>query len=144
MIHRLIHSCFYLSVISYSKRFERVYEETRNIWHSQQYLFTRKYYSRSPLFPPISLLFDLYYLGRMLFYFLRQKIQETKPADRKAKVFSKSADWNFVFKALINVFLLEIIPKDRKRIKEWCEFEDASTYEYAQNEVRAAKAAFAK
>jgi hypothetical protein len=31
-----------------------------------------------------------------------------------------------------------MIPEERKRIKEWYEFEGASTYEYAQDEARAA------
>ncbi len=34
-----------------------------------------------------------------------------------------------------------MIPKDGQRIKEWYEFEGASTYEYAHGEVKASKVA---
>jgi len=37
-----------------------------------------------------------------------------------------------------------MISKDEKRIKDWYEFEGASTYEYAHDEVKAAKAASKK
>lgn len=71
-----------------SKRFEQVYEDTHNIWHSQQYIFTREYYTRSPFFPPISLIYDLHYLCRLI-YFKIKRICFEKSADKRAKVFSK-------------------------------------------------------
>lgn len=37
-------------------------------------------------------------------------------------------------------FFKEIIPKSNDVIKDWYEFEGASTYEYAHAEVKAAKA----
>ena len=39
---------------------------------------------------------------------------------------------------------LEIIPVEESRAKEWCEFEGASTYEYAHAQVRALRIASAK
>jgi hypothetical protein len=71
-----------------SKRFDQVYEDTKNIWHSQQYLFTREYYTRSPFFPPISLLYDTYHLCRMIFFSIRRRCFK-KSADRRATIFSK-------------------------------------------------------
>jgi hypothetical protein len=71
-----------------SKRFNQVYEDTTNIWHYQKYLFTREYYTRSPFIPPISLAYDLFYLCRMLFFFVRRKLR--KSADPNARVFRKN------------------------------------------------------
>ncbi len=71
-----------------SRRFSKVYQDTRNIWHSQQYIFTREYYARAPLFPPISLVYDIYYLWRMLIFYIHRKFFG-KSADLNAKVFSK-------------------------------------------------------
>ncbi len=71
-----------------SRRFSKVYEDTRNIWHSQQYIFTREYYARAPLFPPISLCYDIYYLCRMLIFYIRHNYFG-KSADFNVKVFSK-------------------------------------------------------
>ena len=79
-----------------SKRFDQVYEDIRIIWYSQQYLFTREYFSRSPLFPPITLIFDLYYLCRMIYFGIRQNCLK-KSGDRQAKVFSKFESVHFIF-----------------------------------------------
>ena len=87
---RFLHRCqadlslFNLS----SKRFDQVYDETRRIWHAQQYLFTREYYTRSPFFPPISWVFDIYHLIRNLVFFMRRTCFKGR-GDRKARVFSK-------------------------------------------------------
>jgi hypothetical protein len=45
---------------------------------------------------------------------------------------------------LNNKFILEIIPKDGKCIKDWYEFEGASTYEYAHAEAKTPKTASKK
>ena len=36
----------------------------------QQYLTAREYYTRAPFFPPISLVYDIYQLCRMLFFLI--------------------------------------------------------------------------
>ncbi|CAF4189724.1 unnamed protein product [Adineta steineri] len=100
----------------FSKRFDQVYDDTKNIWHSQQYLFTREYYTRSPFLPPISLFYDIYHLCRTVFYAIR-RVCFKKSADGKAKVF-------------------KMIPSNENRTKEWYEFEGASTYEYAHIEAK--------
>ncbi|CAF3973574.1 unnamed protein product, partial [Rotaria sordida] len=110
-----------LLIAMFSKRFDQVYEDTQNIWHSQQYLFTREYYTRSPFFPPISLIYDVYYLCRIIFFKIRH-VCFKKPTDRRAKVF-------------------KMIPINKNCIKDWCEFEGASTYEYAHTEAKASKVA---
>jgi hypothetical protein len=124
-----------------SKRFDQVYEDTKNIWHSQQYLFTREYYTRSPFFPPISLFYDIYHLCRITIFAIR-RICFKKSTDRRAKVFSKSLNEMFFF-LLIEEFYLEMIPINKDVIKDWYEFEGASTYEYAHAEVKASKVALA-
>ncbi|CAF1432957.1 unnamed protein product, partial [Adineta steineri] len=105
-----------LLIAMFSKRFDQVYDDTKNIWHSQQYLFTREYYTRSPFLPPISLFYDIYHLSRTAFYAIR-RVCFKKSADGKAKVF-------------------KMIPVYENRIKEWYEFEGASTYEYAHVQVK--------
>ncbi|CAF1409001.1 unnamed protein product, partial [Rotaria sp. Silwood1] len=100
-----------LLIAMFSKRFNQVYEDIQNIWHSQQYLFTRQYFTRSPYFPPISLIYDIYHLCRIAIF-----------AVRRAKVF-------------------KIIPINKDLIKDWYEFEGASTYEYAHAQVKASEAA---
>jgi len=72
----------------WSKRYDQVRDDTENIWHSQQYLFTREYYTRSPFIPPISLIYDIYYLCRMLVFLIRTRICDGS-ADRDVRVFSK-------------------------------------------------------
>ncbi|CAF1416982.1 unnamed protein product [Adineta steineri] len=108
-----------LLIAMFSKRFDQVYDDTKNIWHSQQYLFTREYYTRSPFLPPISLGYDIYHLCRIVFFAIRQMCFK-KSADGKAKVF-------------------KMIPINNNRIKEWYEFEGASTYEYAHAQVKSLK-----
>ncbi|CAF1094081.1 unnamed protein product [Adineta steineri] len=100
-----------LLIAMFSKRFDQVYDDTKNIWHSQQYLFTREYYTRSPVLPPISLFYDIYHLCRIAFYAIRRRCFK-KSADGKAKVF-------------------KIIPISKNRMREWYKFESTSTYEYA-------------
>lgn len=122
-----------------SKRYDEVYNDTKNIWHSQQYLFTREYYTRSPFFPPITFFYDVYNLSRMGYFAIR-RICLKKSSDPRAKVFSKSR-FSFVIWDFIIIFLLEMIPTNKDVIQEWYEFEGASTYEYAHAEVKAAKIA---
>ncbi|CAF3178228.1 unnamed protein product [Rotaria socialis] len=110
-----------LLIAMFSKRFNEVDEDTRNIWHSQQYLFTREYFTRSPFMPPISIIYNIYYLSRMLIFFIRRKFFHGS-ADRSAQKF-------------------KIIAMNKDRLEEWREFEGASTYKYAHNEVKALKAA---
>ncbi|CAF0834212.1 unnamed protein product [Adineta ricciae] len=109
-----------LLIAMFSKRFDQVYEDTQNIWHSQQYIFTREYYTRSPFFPPISLFYDMYYLCRIAFFAIRRKCFKGKVGDRRAKVF-------------------KMIPVNKEVERRWYQFEGASTYEYAHAEVKAAK-----
>jgi hypothetical protein len=77
-----------LNGIHCSKRFDQVYDETKNIWHSQQYLLTREYHSRAPLFPPFSVLFDVYRLIRMGFFRVRKACGKNE--DPEKDVFSES------------------------------------------------------
>ncbi|CAF4917950.1 unnamed protein product [Rotaria sp. Silwood1] len=113
-----------LLIAMFSKRFDQVYEETHQIWHSQQYLFTRKYFARSPFIPPISFMYDIYCLSRMLFFFIRRNYFN-KPKTSRTKVF-------------------KIIPKNERIVKEWYEFEDSFTSEYAHDQVKALKIASMK
>ncbi|CAF2356522.1 unnamed protein product [Rotaria sp. Silwood2] len=115
---------FNLLIAMFTKRYEKVHQETRTIWHSQQYLFTREYFTRSPFLPPISLIYDIYCLIRMFVFFIRRNYFET-PVYQHTRVF-------------------KIIPKKRDTIKEWHNFEDAYTYEYAHDEVKALKTASMK
>ncbi|CAF4590639.1 unnamed protein product, partial [Rotaria magnacalcarata] len=41
-----------LLIAMFSKRFDEVYDDTKNIWFTQRYLFTREYFIRSPFMPP--------------------------------------------------------------------------------------------
>ncbi|CAF1177771.1 unnamed protein product [Rotaria sp. Silwood1] len=107
-----------LLIAMFSKRFDQVHNDTQSIWHSQQYLFTREYFTRSPFFPPISLIYDIYHLCRITIFAIRRVIK--KSADRRAKVF-------------------KIIPINKSFIKDWYEFEGASTYEYAHTEAKTSK-----
>ncbi|CAF3190132.1 unnamed protein product [Rotaria socialis] len=109
-----------LLIAMFSKRFDQVYEDTQNIWHTQQYIFTREYYTRAPFFPPISLIYDMYYLCRLTFFNIR-RVCFKKSADPRAKTF-------------------KMIPIDKSCVKDWYQFEAASTYEYAHQEVKALKA----
>ncbi|CAF4293763.1 unnamed protein product [Adineta steineri] len=77
-----------LLIAMFSKRFDQVYDDTKTIWHYQSYLFTREYFDRPPFFPPISLFYNLYYLGR-LFYSWVRRLRSKKSVDSHAKVFSK-------------------------------------------------------
>ncbi|CAF1276333.1 unnamed protein product [Rotaria magnacalcarata] len=109
-----------LLIAMFSKRFDQVYEDTQNIWHTQQYIFTREYYTRAPFFPPISLIYDMYYLCRLTFFNIR-RVCFKKSADPRAKTF-------------------KMIPINKSCVKDWYQFEGASTYEYAHQEVKASKA----
>ncbi|UJR22717.1 hypothetical protein I4U23_025751 [Adineta vaga] len=109
-----------LLIAMFSKRFDQVYEDTKNIWHSQQYIFTREYYTRSPFYPPISFFYDIYYLARIAYYAIRRTCFKNKIGDRRGKVF-------------------KMIPVNEDVEKRWYEFEGASTYEYAHAEVKALK-----
>ncbi|CAF3638851.1 unnamed protein product [Rotaria sp. Silwood1] len=108
-----------LLIAIFRKRFDQVDEDTKNIWHSQQYVFTREYFIRSPFFPPISLIYDVCHLCRMMIFAIG-RICSKNSADRRAKVF-------------------KIIPINKDFIKDWYEFEGASTYEYTHAEAKASK-----
>ncbi|CAF3768859.1 unnamed protein product [Rotaria sordida] len=110
---------FNLLIAMLNKRFEKVYEDARNIWHTQQYLYTREYFTRSPFLPPINLFYDIYYLIRMFVFFIRRKFFY-KPSDPEAPVF-------------------KMIAKNQSLLDDWREYEGASTYEYAHAEVKALK-----
>jgi len=124
-----------------SKRFDQVHEDTKNIWHSQQYIFTREYYARSPFIPPISFFYDIYHLCRLT-YFTVRRVCFKKPADGRARVFSKFR-YFFLFVMQDFIICLEMIPINKDVIKDWYEFEGASTYEYAHAEVKTSKVASA-
>ncbi|CAF1004363.1 unnamed protein product [Adineta steineri] len=106
-----------LLIAMFSKRFDQVYDDTKTIWHYQSYLFTREYFDRPPFFPPISLFYNVYYLGR-LFYSWVRRLRSKKSVDSHAKVF-------------------KIIPIRKEKEKTWYEFEGASSYEYAHMEIKA-------
>ncbi|CAF1361372.1 unnamed protein product [Rotaria sordida] len=108
-----------LLIAMFSKRFDQVYEDTKNIWHSQQYVFTREYFIRSPFFPPISLIYDIFHLCRMMVFAIA-RVCSKNLIDHRAKVF-------------------KIIPINKDFIKDWYEFEGASTYEYAHAEAKTSK-----
>ncbi|UJR26318.1 hypothetical protein I4U23_007656 [Adineta vaga] len=114
-----------LLIAMFSKRFDEVYEDTKNIWHSQQYLFTRDYFLRSPFFPPINLVQDLFSLLKMVCIFLIKLKIDREPSKLKRKVF-------------------KIIPKHEPLMRKWRDFEAASTYKYAHDEVKASKVSAAK
>ena len=117
-----------------SKRFEEVYEQTQEIWHSQNYAVTREYYLRSPFFPPISLAFDIYSLCRIITFYIRHTCFE-RAGDYKAKVFRKKIMKKL--ERILNWCLVEIIPKrNSSKMQEWREFEEKATYEHAHNEVK--------
>ena len=65
-----------------------------------------------------------------------RRVCAKKSADRRAKVFSKLFNLDFLWE-LIEIYL-EMIPINKHVIKDWYEFEGASTYEYAHVEVKAA------
>ena len=118
-----------------SKRFDRVYDETQNIWYSQKYILTREYFSRGPLFPPFSVLFDVYYLIRLSIFFIRKQCGMS--GDPNQKVFS---EFERIFARLItqcsSISRSEMIPEDEAKTNAWGVFEGASTYEYAHTQVK--------
>lgn len=126
-----------LLIAMFSKRFDQVYEDTKNIWHSQQYIFTREYFIRSPFFPPLSFLYDIYQLCRLMFFTVR-RVCLKRSFDRGAKVFSTMKQLTFS-SSKNSLSYLEIIPINKDVIRDWYEFEGASTYEYAHAEVKAAR-----
>ena len=75
-------------ILVHSKRFERVYKETREIWHYQQYLFTEEYYTRAPFIPPVSLIINVYRLIRKLVFNIRRRYLK-KSSDPNVRVFRK-------------------------------------------------------
>ena len=76
-----------------------MYEDTKNIWHSQQYVFTREYFIRSPFFPPISLIYDIYRLCRIIVFAVR-RVCLKESTDRRTKVFSKLILICFIYEKL--------------------------------------------
>ncbi|CAF1153213.1 unnamed protein product [Rotaria sordida] len=105
-----------LLIAMFSKRFDEVHDDTKKIWYKQQYLYTREYYARSPFLPPISFFYDIYYLIRMFVFFTRRTC------------LNQSADSNAI--------TFKIVPNDRSIVKQWYDFEDSSTYEYAYEKVK--------
>ncbi|CAF4341767.1 unnamed protein product, partial [Rotaria sp. Silwood2] len=64
-----------LFIAMLSKRFDQIYEDARRIWHSQQYLFLREYFVRSPLIiPPITVIHDVCRLCQMFFYYVTTRL----------------------------------------------------------------------
>ncbi|CAF1456751.1 unnamed protein product, partial [Didymodactylos carnosus] len=57
-----------LLIALFNKRFDQVHDDITNIWYYQRYLFIREHYDRPPFIPPVSLLFDIWYLCKMLFH----------------------------------------------------------------------------
>ncbi|CAF3783975.1 unnamed protein product [Rotaria socialis] len=106
-----------LLIAMFSKRFDQVYEDTKNIWLTQRYLFTREYFTRSPFLPPLSLIYDIYYLFYVFIRFVRRKYWEIET--------------NF------HPTVFKIIPTKAINIKKWYVFEKSSTDEYAHEQVKA-------
>jgi hypothetical protein len=118
-----------IELLACSKRFEQVYEDAQNIWHSQQYILTREYYSRAPLFPPFSIFYDIYRLIRMVFFRLRKACG--KSVDRDKKVFSEFERMLVSQCSCSSSTRSEMIALEKEQVDEWGAFEGASTYEYA-------------
>ncbi|CAF3143645.1 unnamed protein product [Rotaria sp. Silwood2] len=105
-----------LLIAIFTKRFEQVYTDAQNVWHSQKYVLTREYFVRSPFLPPISLLCDIATLSRMFYSWTMRKY------------FDKSVyHYGRVFK---------MIPTKRDTIKEWNYFEYVFTSEFANDQVK--------
>ncbi|CAF3724742.1 unnamed protein product [Rotaria sordida] len=112
-----------LLIAMFSKRFNQVYDETHQIWHTQRYLLIREYFARSPFIPPISSMFTIYYLIRMFVFFIKAR-------------YNSSGDYETT--------VFKMIAKDKTLINKWRDFEGASTYDYAHDEVEALKVASTK
>lgn len=123
-----------------SKRFDEVHEDIHNIWHSQQYIFTREYFTRAPIFPPLGGLVNIWYLIRMFVYAIGRNL-----FDKSSYAYGRKFSKNYMILILLALFLLHInnfllflgiIAKERAQLKEWHEFERAATYNYAQTEAK--------
>ncbi|CAF5180632.1 unnamed protein product, partial [Rotaria magnacalcarata] len=101
----------------FSKRFNEVYDDTKNIWFTQRYLFTREYFIRSPFMPPISLIYDIYYLVYVFIRWVKRTCLK-KETNFRPRVY-------------------KIIPTKANIIKTLYDFEESSTNEYAHEEVKA-------
>ncbi|CAF2070799.1 unnamed protein product [Rotaria magnacalcarata] len=106
-----------LLIAMFSKRFDEVYDDTKNIWFTQRYLFTREYFIRSPFMPPISLIYDIYYLVYVFIRWVKRTCLK-KETNFRPRVY-------------------KIIPTKANIIKTWYDFEESSTNEYAHEEVKA-------
>ncbi|CAF1682117.1 unnamed protein product, partial [Adineta ricciae] len=109
-----------LLIAIFSKRYDEVYDETKKIWHYQQYFLVRDYFTRSPFVPPISLVMNLASLLRMAYLFVIKEQIQGKSARFTKKIF-------------------KIIPRNESHVKKWCQFEGASTYKYAHDVVKSSK-----
>ncbi|CAF0816739.1 unnamed protein product [Adineta ricciae] len=106
-----------LLIAIFSKRYEEVYDETKKIWHYQQYFLVRDYFTRSPFVPPISFVYNIWDLCRMFSHFLRRHCSSKKSGQNHKKIF-------------------KMIAKDEILVREWQLFEELSTFEYAHTEVK--------
>ena len=125
----------------FSKRFGEVYQQAQEIWHSQNYAVVRAYNLRAPLFPPFSVLYDMYVLASMPICYIRHKYNSEKhkyqPRVFRTNMIEK-------FPSIFNYSFVEIIPENFSISEEWREFEANATYEYAHTAVKTLKDASIK
>lgn len=69
-----------------SKRFDKIHDDAKNIWHYEQYLIVRKYFDRSAVIPPISVIVHLWEFCYMLYNLIQRK--RNLREYRQIKVFS--------------------------------------------------------
>ncbi len=69
-----------------SKRFDKVHDNAKNIWHYQQYKIVREYFHRASLIPPFNIFEDIY----KLFFLVLNLIQKKRKLrmSHQMKVFS--------------------------------------------------------
>lgn len=97
-----------------SKSFQDIVEVQKDVWSFQQYAVVREYFDRPALFIPISTIFDIITLVKMFYrWYLRVRYNYANPTERVFKVIAVQPE-------------LELA---------WQEFENASTYVYAQREA---------
>lgn len=122
-------------VLFCSKSFQDVVEIQSEIWNFQQYTVVREYYDRSPLFIPLSTILDVIALTKMFYrWYLRVRYNYVNPTQ---KVFGESwlnEDSNGLVQ-FVCFQLAEVIAARPELEHAWREFESASTYVYAQEQI---------
>ncbi|UJR16633.1 hypothetical protein I4U23_003533 [Adineta vaga] len=103
-----------LLIAMFNKRFDKIYDEAKIIWHYHQYQLVRDYFDRALLLPPISVIIDLYNLFGMFCHRMLNTRYFQRYYQRKR---------------------FKMITRDSVLRKSLDAFEGASTYEYAQAEA---------